>query len=493
METILEAISDNLDSVIWSSTFVVLLFGAAIYFSISTRFMQIRHFKEMFRLLKNSGESDEKRVTSFEALSIALSARVGTGNIAGVATAIALGGPGAIFWMWLLGFLSAATAFVESTLAQIYKEDIDGEYRGGPAYFIYKGLGIKSYGVIFAICASIGLGLLLPGIHSNTIAASMNNAFSIPPYITGLTIVVALSLIVFGGTKRIAKVAQTLVPIMGLLYVAVILIIVILKADQIPAVFSLIFKSAFGMEEAFAGILGAAVSWGVKRGLYSNEAGQGTGAHAAAAADVSHPAKQGIVQSLSVYIDTLICTATAFVILITGMYNVENSSSGFIVKNLPSNIDIGPEYVQYAIDSVLGGFGPGFVAISLLLFSFTTLIAYFHYVETNLIFLSSNIVRKWLVSGLKVVLPLAAFLGSISSATTVWGMGDLAVGVFAWLNVIAILLLSGIAIKALKDYEVQKYQGIDPVFSPSKLGIKNANAWENQKHEKNDINTTKIQ
>lgn len=485
----MEMISDNLDSIIWSSSFVVLLFGAAVYFSFSTRFMQLRHFKEMFRLLKDSGKkSGENRVTSFEALSIALSARVGTGNIAGVATAIALGGPGAIFWMWLLGFFSAATAFVESTLAQIYKkEDTNGEFRGGPAYFIYKGIGIKTYGVIFAICATIGLGLLLPGIHSNTIAASMNNAFNIPPYVSGLVIGGLLILVVFGGTKRIAKVAQSVVPIMGLLYVGVALLIVLLKIDQIPAVFSLIFKSAFGLEETFAGILGAAISWGVKRGLYSNEAGQGTGAHAAAAADVSHPAKQGIIQSLSVYIDTLICTATAFIILITGMFNVENSSGSFIVSNLPGDVDIGPEYVQYAVDSVLGGFGPAFIAISLFLFSFTTLIAYFHYVETNLIFLSSNNIRRWLINGLKIVLPIITFIGAISTVTTVWDMGDLAVGVFAWLNIIAILLLSGIAIKALKDYEAQKSQGIDPVFIPTKLGIKNANAWEDENEGKEDI------
>lgn len=481
-------IVDNLNSIIWSVPFIVLFFGGGIYFSISTRFVQIRHLKEMFRVLKSSGGSQKKGLTSFQALAIALSARIGTGNIAGVATAIALGGPGSIFWMWILSILGGATAFIESTLAQIFKEDINGEYRGGPAYYIQKGLGIKSYAVIFAIVISIGLGLLLPGIHSNTIAESMDNAFGINPIISGILIALALFLIIVGGTERIARVAEYLVPIMGLLYVAVVLIIMILNITEVPALISVIFKSAFGAEQAFAGILGAAISWGVKRGIYSNEAGQGTGAHAAATADVSHPAKQGMVQSLSIYIDTLICTATAFVILITGMFNVENPEGGFIINNLP-NVDIGPGYVQYAVDSALGGFGKGFVAISLLLFSFTTLMAYFHYVETNLIFLSANNVRKWLVNGLKIVLPLAAFYGAVNSASTAWAMGDVAVGIFAWLNIIAMILLSKKAIKTLKDYDIQKSQGIDPIFNPSKLGIKNANVWEN--HDEDGKNKDK--
>lgn len=467
----------TLDKIIQNPIFILLCLGAGLYFSFSTRFLQVRHFKEMIRLIA-SGKEGKKGVSSFQAFAIAISARVGTGNIAGVATAITLGGPGAIFWMWVLAFLGSATAFVESTLAQIYKSEVKEEYRGGPAFYIKKGIGSKLYAGAFAVAISIGMGFLLPGIHSNAIASSLDNAFGITPLISGIFITLALGFVIWGGTKRIARAAEILVPIMSFLYIIVALIIIVANIAELPKVIMLIIKSAFGADQAFGGIVGAAITWGVKRGIYSNEAGQGTGAQAAASAEVSHPAKQGLVQAFSVYIDTLlVCSATAFIILMTGMYNVKDSAGKFIVNHLP-NIEDGPGYVQYGVDTLLHGFGKGFVAISILLFAFTTLMAYFYYVETNIVFLSKGKVRNYLILVLKIVLPLATLYGALNNASVVWNMGDIAVGIIAWLNIVAILILRKDAFKTLKDYEEQKAAGKNPTFSPKKLGIKNAGLWE---------------
>lgn len=475
----LETIVNWLNDIIWSKALIFLCLGVGLFYTLATRFMQVRHMKEMVRLMFE-GKSSEAGVSSFQALSIALSGRVGTGNIAGVATAIAFGGPGAVFWMWLMAFLGAGSAFVEAALGQVYKRKQDGQFRGGPAYYIEKGLNLKWYAVLFSIVTVLATGIFLPGVQANSIASGIENAFGISPMITGIALIAILGAIIFGGVKRIANVAQFVVPFMALGYILIALIIVVLNISELPTVIALIFKSAFGLDAAFGGILGAAIIWGVKRGVYSNEAGQGTAPHAAAAAEVSHPAKQGLVQAFSVYIDTwFVCSATAFMILLTGMYNVTPDGVPAIVNNL-GDLNPGPIYTQKAVESVFPGFGAPFVAISLFFFAFTTIMAYYYMAETNLAYLNQKVKRVWTDYALKIVILGVVYYGSVKTAGLAWALGDVGVGSMAWLNIIAILLLTKPALKLLKDYEEQKKQGKDPVFDPVKLGIKGADFWEKE-------------
>ncbi|MEW6167536.1 MAG: alanine/glycine:cation symporter family protein [Pseudomonadota bacterium] len=473
MDAIIGAIND----VVWSRALIALCLGAGLYFSIRTRFMQVRGFGEMLRLMR-SGKESAAGVSAFQALAMSLSGRVGTGNIAGVATAITFGGPGAVFWMWMVAFLGASTAYVESTLAQIYKEKDDkGLYRGGPAYYIEKAMGQKWYAWIFAVATVLATGLLLPGVQANSIALSMNVAFGVAPTVSAAGIVVALGFIVFGGVRRIAHFAQLVVPFMALAYMLVALAIMLLNIAQVPEVLGLILRSAFGAEAAFGAVIGLAVEWGVKRGIYSNEAGQGTGPHPAAAAEVSHPAKQGYVQAFSVYVDTLlVCSATAFMILSAGTYNVIGRDGHAIVEALPG-VEAGPGYAQNAVESVLPGYGAGFVALALLFFAFTTIVAYYYMAETNISYINRKVHRPWLVPALRIGILAAVTYGTVRSASIAWALGDIGVGLMAWLNIVAILILQKPALRALKDYETQKKAGRDPVFDPEALGIRGADFW----------------
>ncbi|SFG88150.1 alanine or glycine:cation symporter, AGCS family [Desulfotomaculum arcticum] len=475
----MDAFVNWLNGVIWSPALVYLCLGTGLFYTVATRLLQVRHLKEMVKLMFQ-GRSSAAGVSSFQALTIALSGRVGTGNIAGVATAIAFGGPGAVFWMWLIAFLGAGSAFVEAALGQVYKVKLDGQFRGGPAYYIEKGLKLKWYAVLFSIVTVLATGVFLPGVQANSIAAGIDNAFGVNPVVTGIVLVVFLGAIIFGGVKRIAGVAQIVVPFMALGYILVALYIVLSNISQLPGVLSLIFSSAFGTNAAFGGILGSAISWGVKRGIYSNEAGQGTAPHAASAAEVSHPAKQGLVQAFSVYIDTLfVCSATAFMILITGMYNVTPEGAAPIVTNL-ANVDPGPVYTQQAVESVIPGFGAPFVAIALLFFAFTTIMAYYYMAETNLAYINQKTRRVWSEYALKIAILGVVYYGTVKTAGFAWTLGDIGVGSMAWLNIIAILLLTKPALKVLKDYETQKKEGKDPVFDPVKLGIADADFWEKE-------------
>lgn len=475
----MEAFIGWLNGVIWSPALVYLCLGVGLFFSIATKFLQIRHIGDMGKLMFNRQTSDSG-ISSFQAISMSLAGRVGTGNIAGVATAIAFGGPGAVFWMWVIAFLGASSGFIEATLGQVYKTKQDGQFRGGPAFYIEKGIGLKWYAVLFAVVTVIATGALLPGVQSNSMSTAVKTAFGVSPWVSGITVCVILAIIIFGGVRRIAKTAEFVVPVMAVGYILVALIILIMNIDRVPEVFGLIFSSAFAMNSAFGGILGAAISWGVKRGIYSNEAGQGTGPHAAAAAEVSHPAKQGLVQSFSVYIDTLfICSATAFMILITGMYNVTPDGAEPIVVNL-AEMEPGPGYTQSAVESVLPGFGAPFVAIALLFFTFTTIMAYYYMAETNLAYINKKVRRVWSEYLLKVVFIGMVLYGCVKTADVAWALGDVGVGSMAWLNIIAILLLAKPALAVLKDYEEQKKAGKDPVFDPVKLGIKGADFWEKE-------------
>ncbi len=481
-----------LNGIIWSKGLIYLCLGTGLFYSLATRFLQLRHIKEMIRLMFES-KSSEAGVSSFQALTIALAGRVGTGNIAGVATAIGFGGPGSVFWMWLIAFLGAGSAFVEAALGQVYKTKQDGQFRGGPAYYIEKGLKIKWYAVLFAIVTVLATGVLLPGVQANSIAAGIENAFGISPVITGVILIAFLAIIIFGGVKRIASVAEVVVPFMALGYILVALYIVLANISELPAVISLIFSSAFGADAAFGGILGSAVMWGVKRGIYSNEAGQGTAPHAASAAEVSHPAKQGLVQAFSVYVDTwFVCSATAFMILITGMYNVKPEGAAPIVNNL-GNVEPGPVYTQQAIESVLPGFGAPFVAVALFFFAFTTIMAYYYMAETNLAYINRKVKRVWSEYALKGAILVVVFYGSVKTASLAWALGDIGVGSMAWLNLIAILLLTKPALRVLKDYESQKKEGENPVFDPVKLGIKDADFWEKEykHHESSQLDKGK--
>jgi AGCS family alanine or glycine:cation symporter len=473
-------IVDFLNGLIWSRALIYLCLGVGLYFSIRTRFMQVRGFREMLRLMFHGRRSDAG-VSSFQALAMSLSGRVGIGNIAGVATAITFGGPGAVFWMWTVAFLGASTAYVESTLAQIYKEKDDaGRYRGGPAYYIEKAMGQKWYAVTFAVVTVIATGVLLPGVQANGIATAFQNAWGVPTAVTAAGIVVALAIIIFGGVKRIARFAELVVPFMALAYLLAAFVIMAANAGQIPEMIALIFKSAFGLQASFGAVLGLAVEWGVKRGVYSNEAGQGTGPHAAAAAEVSHPAKQGYVQAFSIYVDTLlVCSATAIMILSTGKYNVVHPDGSMIVNNLPG-VETGPAYTQAAVESMAPGLGASFVALALMFFAFTTIVAYYYMAETNVQYINRNVHRGWMVFVLKVVIMVSVSYGAVRSAGVAWGLGDLGVGLMAWLNIIAILILQKPALVALRDYEAQKRLGADPVFDPDKLGIRNAGLWKQQ-------------
>jgi AGCS family alanine or glycine:cation symporter len=484
---------DTLGGYVWSPALVYLCLAAGLFYSILTRFVQVRLFGEMIRLLFSSKES-EHGISSFQALAVSLSGRVGTGNIAGVAAAIGFGGPGAVFWMWIVAFLGAATAYVESTLGQIYKEIDDGQYRGGPAYYIEKAMGQTWYAWIFAITTIFVCGVLLPGVQSNSIGNAINLAVGeggtvvglfgdgvpLTKIVTGVGVAAVLGFIIFGGVKRIAHVTQIVVPFMALGYILMAVGIIIYHIAELPAVIALIVGDAFN---PMAGV-GAAIGWGVKRGIYSNEAGQGSGPHAAAASEVQHPAQQGLVQAFSVYVDTLfVCSATAFMILITQQYYVTGLDAAVSGGVLGSNVIIAsPAFTQLALESVMGGFGKIFVAIALFFFAFTTLLAYYYIAETNVAYIRRTLHVPWLLWLLKAATLLAVFYGTLREANLAWAMGDLGVGLMAWLNIVGILILFFMgrpALRALKDYEAQRNAGVEKyTFDPKALGIRNADFWE---------------
>ncbi|WP_411832937.1 alanine/glycine:cation symporter family protein [Pseudoxanthomonas mexicana] len=496
----MEAFFAWLNSIIWSNALIALCLGAGLWFTFRTRVMQVRGFAEMCRLTV-TGQKSDAGVSSFQALAISMAGRMGIGNIAGVATAIAYGGPGAVFWMWVMGFLGASTSYIESTLAQIYKEkDAEGRYRGGPAYYIEKAMGLKWYAMVFAIATIVATGLLLPGVQANAIADSASNVLcgggtgcaavggmgAMKLWI-GLGVAALLATIIFGGIKRIATFAEIVVPFMALAFILMAVLVMILNADKVPGMFADIFSSAFGAHAAFGAIIGQAIAWGVKRGIYANEAGQGTGPHAAAAAEVSHPAKQGYVQAFAIYFDTmLVCTSTAFLLLSTGMYNtfqvVKESGRDALVPVFTGVPGLQPsegaQFTQAAVESVLPGWGAGFVALALFFFAFTTIMAYYYMAETNMTY----------VAGIRRTHPLATLLlrlgivgmvvfGAYHNAEMAWTLGDIGVGLMAWLNIIAILILQRPALIALRDYERQKKLGLDPTFDPDALGIRNADFW----------------
>lgn len=490
---------DALNSIIWSPALVFLCLGAGVYFTVVTRGLQVRCIPDMLRQI-SKGEKSDDGVSSFQSLMVSLSGRVGVGNIAGVSTAIAFGGPGAVFWMWAVALLGSSTSFIECTLAQIYKEkDQDtGEYRGGPAYYIEKAYKhtkaapfMMVYGILFAIAMILATSYFLPGIQANAVAAAADTAWGVNSTWAAVVLAGILAIIIIGGVKRIANFATLVVPFMAVIYIGISIVVMLINYSQIPEVFGLIFKSAFNLEAGFSGMLGVAIMWGVKRGIYSNEAGQGTGPQSAAAAEVSHPAKQGFVQSFAVYIDTLfVCSATAFMIISTDMYTVfrGESEAGEVVYqgSLPDDVAVGPGFVQSGLDSVFSGWGPTFIAVSIAFFAFTTVLAYYYMSEVNLTYFNrwvkSRPIRRGLVWALRILIIVSVIVGATTTPGSAWALGDIGVGTTAWLNIIAILFLQVPALKVLKDYEKQKKAGKEPEFDPEAVGIKNADFWVDRKN-----------
>lgn len=439
----------------WYGLLVFLLMGAGIYFTIATRFIQIRQFSHMWRLLLSSGEGKKDGgISSFEALMTSLAARVGTGNLAGVAIAIYIGGPGAVFWMWITAILGMSTSFIESTLAQAYKiPHDDNVYRGGPAYYIERGLGQRWLAIFFSICLLIAFGLAFNGVQSNTIAQATNEAFGIPPWVTGLGLVVLVAPIVFGGLRSVARVAGKVVPVMAILYILLALFIIVTNFSLFPAAIMHIFKSAFGLEQAAGGVLGYGIAQaminGIKRGLFSNEAGMGSAPNAAATAKShpDHPAVQGFMQMLGVFIDTLvICTATASIIILSGVIN-------------PGVEQEGIQLTQLALSKYVGDLGVVFVAIAIFFFSFTSIIANYSYGESNLEFISGERSAKMSIMIFRFLVLGMVYIGAIASLPAIWNFADLSMGLMAITNLVAILILSPVALRVLRDYERQLKEG----------------------------------
>ncbi|VXC13703.1 putative sodium/proton-dependent alanine carrier protein YrbD [Pseudomonas sp. 8AS] len=480
----MEEVVGRLNGYVWSSALVYSFLGLGLLYSAVTRFVQVRLFKDMVKLAFQGGDS-RAGVSSFAAFSMSLGSRVGTGNVAGVATAIALGGPGAVFWMWVAAFLGSATSFIEITLTQTYKTKVNGQYRGGTPYYIAKGLKMKWLAIISAALTLVVMSCLWPGVQANTVALSVEKAFGIEPSVTGIAIACLLALIILGGTKRIAKAAEIMVPFMAIGYILACVFILVFNLGQVPEAFSLIFSSAFGLDATFGGLIGSAIAMGVQRGVYSNGAGIGSETFESGAAEVSHPVKQGLVQAFSVYIDTLlICTATALMILVTGMYDVKPVGMAPIIENIGTQPSL---YTQMAIESALPGLGEIFLAAALFFFCFTTLLSYYYKAETCLAFLVGNSRTTYLLasSALKLFLLLAIVHGSIKTAAAVWALGDLGMGLMAWVNLTVIFFLTRPALKALKDYEQQKKAGKNPTFTPNSIGLKGADFWEHE-YQSND-------
>lgn len=430
------------NNILWGQgqVLIVVLLIAGIWFTLKLKFIQLLDFKHMFTLLKGSGKSDTEGISSFQALCTSLSARVGTGNLAGVAVAISLGGAGAIFWMWVIAFLGMATGYAESLLGQAYKiKDADGQFRGGPAYYIKQGLKNSWFAVLFALCLFFGYGFVFSAVQANTISDAFNNSYNIPTHYTGLVIVVVAGLIVAGGLRTIAKFAEWVVPFMAITYVLVAVVITVINIQLLPGVLWDIITSAFGLQEAGAGAFAAALKNGIQRGLYSNEAGSGSVPQAAASAapQPNHPASQGYIQMLGVFLDTMIlCTATAFIILLG-----TDTSIGQME---------GIRLTQTAMESHLGGVGADFVAAAIGFFAFTSVVANYSYGEANLHMfkLDNKLGRGVFTIGYLGMI----FWGSMASLPVVWAMADMALGLMTLVNVIAIVLLTPTIVAITQDY-----------------------------------------
>lgn len=464
----LNDLASKCNNFLWTYILIALLLCLGLFFSYKTKFVQFRMIKEMFRLLGDglSSNKDKKGISSFQAFCISTASRVGTGNLAGIAIAITVGGPGAIFWMWVIALIGASSSFVESTLAQLYKEkDSNGDYIGGPAFYMKKALNKKWMGFIFAILISITFGLIFNSVQSNTITSAVNTAFGFNKNLIGIMITILTFIIIFGGIHRIAKISEVIVPIMAIAYILIALLVILLNITKLPSVIALIVSNAFGIKQVAGGTIGAALLNGIRRGLFSNEAGMGSAPNAAATATVSHPVKQGLIQTLGVFTDTIIiCSCTAFIILLSDIDPVTSGLKGI-------------ELTQRALSSQIGPFGNYFIAICILLFSFSSIIGNYYYGESNIDFISN---KKYALTIYRLFTVAMVFIGSMVSLDFVWTLADIFMGLMAIINLIAIAMLCKTSFRLLKDYEDQKRSGIkEPVFTAKSMpDLTNIDAWK---------------
>ena len=445
-----------INDVLWTYILIALLLGCALWFTLKTRFVQFRMIGEMMRLLGDSTAKDGsvKHISSFQAFAISIASRVGTGNLAGVATAIAVGGPGAVFWMWVIALLGASSSFVESTLAQLYKVKGKDSYIGGPAYYMRKGLKQPWMGALFAVLITVTFGFAFNSVQSNTLCAAFENAFGFDHAVVGGIVTALTVVIIFGGVQRIARVSSVIVPVMALGYVALALAIVLMNLGELPAVIGLIVSHAFGWEQALGGGVGAALMQGIKRGLFSNEAGMGSAPNVAATGHVSHPVKQGLIQTLGVFTDTLIiCTCTAFIILFSGA-PLDGSANGV-------------QLTQQALTNEIGPSGGIFVAVALFFFAFSSILGNYYYGEANVRYLTR---RKWVVTAYRLLVGGMVMFGALATLEVAWGLADITMGLMTLCNLTAIALLGKYAFRLLDDYRTQKRAGIkEPVFTAGRL------------------------
>lgn len=450
-----------INDIITNNILIAVLLVAAVYFTFTTRGVQFRMAREMIRLLLVSGKKTNDRrsketdghhtISGFQAFMVSIASRVGTGNLAGVATAIAIGGAGSIFWMWVIAILGAATAFIESTLAQLFKEKGKRSFIGGPAYYILKGTGKRWWAVTFAILITVTFGLAFNSVQANTIAGAFSQSFSIPPVATGIALAVLALIIIWGGIQSIARFSEYVVPIMAIAYILLAIVIIGLNISEIPDIIKMIFEEAFDFESAAGGTFGMAVIMGIKRGLFSNEAGEGSAPNAAATASVSHPVKQGLIQALGVYTDTLlICTCTAMIILCSGVVTTGNDAGGIVLT-------------QNAIDASLGStsLGSVFVSIAIFFFAFTSIVANYYYGETNLRFIRNS---RSLIAVYRLAVGGMVFTGAVSTLDFVWSFADITMALMTFCNIAALFVLGKYAITCLEDYEYQKRMGGKPMF-----------------------------
>lgn len=441
----------------WNYFLIAFLLLTAAYFTVKTRGVQFTMIKEMVHLLIHSGKrgndnrnasgQKKKTVSSFQAFAVSIASRVGTGNLAGVATAIAIGGPGSVFWMWVIALLGSANAFIESTLAQLYKIKGKDSYMGGPAYYIKYGIGSNWYAILFAVLISVTFGLAYNSVQSNTIAAAALSEFGWSTTATGIVLTILSLVIICGGIQRISRFSEIVVPIMAILYIVLAIVIIGMNITQIPHVLKLIVSEAFNFSSAVGGGIGMALLMGIKRGLFSNEAGEGSAPNVAATASVSHPVKQGLMQTLAVYTDTLIvCSCTAFVILFSGVFN--NGTTGI-------------ELTQCALQSQVGSIGSLFVTIAIFLFAFTSIVGNYYYGETNVQFISR---KKWVLQLYRIAVGAMVMIGAIAQLDFVWALADITMGLMTLCNLIAIVILGRYAIILLRDYRTQRLRGYDPTY-----------------------------
>ena len=467
----IENLVGSINNFMYSYLLIYMLLGIGLYFTIRTGFVQFRMIPEMFRVITEKapvGKNGKKGISSFQAFTISAASRIGTGNVAGVATAIALGGPGAIFWMWCIALIGSASSFIESTLAQVYKvPEKGGLFRGGPAYYMEKGLKKRWMGIIFAIAITLCFGFVFNAVQANTISIAFNESFGVSRTVMGTLLAVLTAIIIFGGLRRIVSVTTYLVPVMAIGYIILAIIVMVLNISDIPAVFALIFKSAFGAEEMFAGMIGAAIMNGIKRGLFSNEAGMGSVPNAAATADVSHPVKQGLIQTLGVFIDTLIiCTATAMIVLTSDAYLSANATS----INL----------TQASLTDSIGSWAGSILAITIFFFAFSSILGNYYYGESNIEFIKNS---PMIINVFRVIVVGFVFFGSVAKVQLVWDLADVFMGIMAFINLIAILMLWKIAKKVLDNYLTQRKAGKNPVFYADEIeGLDNTECWGRDRH-----------